>query len=85
LEQVQTSRRRRDPSYVNPELALPELPAAVAHLWRWYVDEIQTGERLTWQEIRSWSILTNKEISEVEAKAIRNLSFIHHRTITQTQ
>jgi hypothetical protein len=44
LEQVQTSRRRRDPSYVHPELVLPELPAAVAFLWRWYADELQSGK-----------------------------------------
>jgi hypothetical protein len=62
---------------------LPELPAAVAYLWKWYVEELQTGDRLTWQEIRSWSIICNKEITETEAKALRNLSFIHHR-INQT-
>lgn len=81
LEQVQTSRRRRDPGYKHPELVLPELPEAVAYLWQWYVDELQTGERLTWEEIRAWTILTNKEITEIEAKALRKLSFIHQQTI----
>jgi hypothetical protein len=58
---------------------LPELPPAVGYLWTWYLDELQTGERLTWQEIRSWSEICNKEITETEAKALRGISFIHHR------
>jgi hypothetical protein len=79
LEKVQEYKRKSNPKYVHPELELPELPESVAYLWQWYCEELQTGDRLTWGEIRSWSLLCNKDISATESKALRNLSFIHHR------
>jgi hypothetical protein len=82
LEQVEKSRRRSDPAYNHPELVLPELPAAVAHLWEWYL-EIQTGERLTFGEIKAWAELTGREIAAHEAKALRSISFAHFSAINQ--
>jgi hypothetical protein len=61
---------------------LPDLPKRVEYVWDWYL-EIANGERLTWQEIRSWSELCNKEVTTTEAEAIRKLSFLQSRIASE--
>lgn len=75
LEQVTKQFQGHRPGWVHPDLELPELSPRLAYLWEWF-REVQTGERLTWLEIRSWSEMTGKELTSFEAKVIRRLSFI---------
>lgn len=81
LEQVQKAKRKKDPSFTHPELKLPELPEAVSYIWKWYMEELQTGDVISWREIEAWAKLTGKEIRPMEACAIRklaNLQFSAH-------
>jgi hypothetical protein len=65
-------------------LQLPPIPAAVAYLWEWF-REVQNGDRLKWQELSAWSKLSGKDISSIEAQAIRSLSFIQFHANNSTQ
>lgn len=50
-----------------------KLPEALLYLWDWFA-EVYDGETLTFQEIKAWADLTNRQLTPQEAKTIRNLS-----------
>lgn len=60
---------------------MPTLDGLPLLLWEWFL-EVQTGERLTWQEIEAWKKATGKVITATEAESVRKISFIHHDVTT---
>ncbi len=84
FEQIQKAKRKRDPGYIQPELVLPPLSPLASYLWELYQD-VQNGERLTYQEIQAWLTLTKRELAPEEIAAIRNVSFHHYNARNSLQ
>jgi hypothetical protein len=74
LEQVEKTKRKRNPKFRMPELEMPPMPESLAYLWQWF-SEVACGQVLTWAEIQAWSEIRQIGITARDAKIIRDLSF----------
>lgn len=57
---------------------LPEMPEEFRYLWGYY-NELQTGEALTFTEIRNWSELTCRFITSKEVLILKRLDDMFQR------
>jgi hypothetical protein len=57
---------------------LPEMPGELRYLWGYY-NELQTGEALTFTEIRNWSELTCRNITSKEVLILKSLDDMFQR------
>lgn len=53
-------------------LKIPEVPAFIYYLWNWFL-ELRNGSAISYQEIKSWSELTGKNIQPYEVEIIKAL------------
>ena len=79
LEQV--AKQRKVP--VEPMLDLPPIPKSIGYIWKWFC-ECRAGERLTYQELESWSNLTKKNLSIFEVETIMHLETLYLKTTHET-
>lgn len=60
---------------------IPEFPNEVAYIFNWYM-EVRGLERLTYNELKCWTDLTNTRLLPYEVEVIIKLDRIYWRVMT---